>query len=269
MTQKVSLGARLQHINQITLVVALGLVAVIIVISSFLMNLFNLIHTSQMQARVLAENSAASLMFKDGRSAEEMLRSLHHSPDVLSAGLYANDSVRLASFVRSEFAAPALAAQDLTMHLDHFVLTEPALFNGTGAGHLAMAVQLGGLYLQTAWQLLVTILAAGLGLAASSLLLRRLNAGVLAPLAELNQLGAEWQVTPTTVNTPRPVTLRSWTCKPEASTPCSNRSRSAKRGWRSSATTWKTKSGTVLLTCRRPRKWPRRRTGPRVNFWPP
>ena len=188
MTQKVSLGARLQHINQMTLVVALGLVAVIIVISSFLMNLFNLIHTSQMQARVLAENSAASLMFKDGRSAEEMLRSLHHSPDVLSAGLYANDSVRLASFVRSEFAAPALAAQDLTMHLDHFVLTEPALFNGTGAGHLAMAVQLGGLYLQTAWQLLVTILAAGLGLAASSLLLRRLNAGVLAPLAELNQL---------------------------------------------------------------------------------
>ena len=188
MTQKVSLGARMRHINQMALVVALGLVAVIIVISSFLMDLFNLIHASQMQARVLAENSAASLMFKDSRSAEDMLRSLNDSPDVLSAGLYANDSVRLASFVRTEFAVPALAPQNLTMHLDHFVLTEPALFKGTVAGHLAMAIQLGGLYRQTAWRLLVTILAAGLGLAASSLLLRRLNAGVLAPMAELNQL---------------------------------------------------------------------------------
>ena len=61
----ITLGNRLRRINRIALVVALGIVAVIIVIGNFTLGLYALADTSRVQARVLAENVTAALMFQD------------------------------------------------------------------------------------------------------------------------------------------------------------------------------------------------------------
>lgn len=77
----ITLSDQLRRINWITLAVALGIVASIVIASSFAISLFSLVESSQVKARVLADNASASLLFRDAKSAHELLRSLRHSQD--------------------------------------------------------------------------------------------------------------------------------------------------------------------------------------------
>ncbi len=199
----IKLGARLQHINRIALAVAVGFVTVCIVISSFLLGLFALIDTSRVQARVLAETTAAALVFQDAKSASEMLQSLRNSPDVIDARLYGREGRPFAAYQRAgagstdglvgtEAAAgaavPVAALADVVVRPQHIRLSQPVLSQPQAAGHITLTVGLGSLYRQTAWQILTTLTAALLAMAASGILLRRLNASVLRPLIGLNAL---------------------------------------------------------------------------------
>ena len=187
----ITLGNRLRRINRIALVVALGIVAVIIVISTFTLGLYALADTSRVQARVLAENVTAALMFQDAKSANELLQSLRNSPDVLAARLYLKDGRRFAAYQREGQAVPDLAggaAEELVIHPDRILLSQPVRFEREVPGRLDLSVGLGTLYRRTAWQALATLAAAALALGASGLMLRRLNASVLRPLAGLNEL---------------------------------------------------------------------------------
>ena len=102
-----TLGDRLQRVNRITLGLALLLVALLIIASSFSINLFSLVDTSRVKARVLAENASASLMFQDARSAQELLQSIQQSPDVHSAALYDKNRQQFASVVVPGHSVPA------------------------------------------------------------------------------------------------------------------------------------------------------------------
>ena len=187
----ITLGQRLRRINRLALAVAVSIVALIVVISSFTLGLLGLVDSSRVQARVLAENAAASLMFQDAKSAHDLLQSLRLSPDVQQAGLYTRDGQLFAVYQRDLQAvpsAPLAAAQDLLVRPDHLVLTQPVLLALEESGRLTLTLGLGGLYRQTAWLMGAVLLAVLLGLAASSLLLRRLNDTVLKPLAGLNAL---------------------------------------------------------------------------------
>ncbi|MBV5298827.1 MAG: response regulator [Rhodoferax sp.] len=212
MTAQESLGDRLQAINRRVLLTALGLVAGITISSSAVVDLLDLIGSSRVEARVLADNSAASLMFKDADSATEILKSLRHLSKVLRADLYTRDGRRLANFVRTDSEAPAFSASALTLpaenfelakqapqssasmvsnvglHLTHIDWVEPVWFKGEQTGQMVIAVSLQSVYRQTLERLLITLLAAALGLFASSLLLRRMNAALLKPLVGLNTL---------------------------------------------------------------------------------
>ncbi|MFZ4625763.1 MAG: CHASE sensor domain-containing protein, partial [Rhodoferax sp.] len=212
MTAQVSLGDRLQAINRRALLAALGLVAGIIISSSAVVDLLDLIDSSRVEARVLADNSAASLMFKDADSATEILKSLRHLPKVLRADLYTRDGRRLANFVRTDSEASAFSASALTLpaenfelakqtprpsasmlpnfglHLTHLDWVEPVWFKGEQTGQMVIAVSLQSVYHETLGRLLITLLATVLGLCASSLVVGRMNAALLKPLAGLNSL---------------------------------------------------------------------------------
>ena len=186
-----TLGARLQRINRIALMGALLLVGIIMLVSSFVLDLFDLAERSRVQARVLADNAIASVMFNDTRSATELLQTLHHAPQVLGATLYIAGGAPLATYQRKDFALPAAPdaeSGDLLVSADHLTFVQPVTLMGAGSGQLALTVSLTGLYRDTLWRLLLTFLAAVMGLMASSRLLRRLNSAVLAPLDSLNQL---------------------------------------------------------------------------------
>ena len=187
----ITLGQRLRRINRFALAVAVGIVALIVLISSFTLGLLGLVDSSRVQARVLADNAAASLMFQDAKSAHDLLQSLRLSPHVQEAGLYTKGGQLFAAYqrdLRAVPAAPPPAAQDLLLRPDHLVLTQPVLLALEDPGRLTLRLGLGGLYRQTAWLMGAMLLAVLLGLAASSLLLRRLNDTVLKPLAGLNAL---------------------------------------------------------------------------------
>ncbi len=191
MRQRVTLGARLRRINRLALGAAVGIVAAVIVISSFTLGLFALVATSRVQAKVLAENAAAALMFQDAKAARELLKSLRNSPDIRAAALYGTDGRLLASFQQRGQVIPAspdVAADELLVRPTFVVLNQPVVAEQEVCGHLILTVDLGGLYRQTVWQILVTLIAALLALIASTLVLRRLQASVLQPLAGLNDL---------------------------------------------------------------------------------
>ncbi len=187
----IALGARLRRINRIALGTAVGIVAAVIVITSFTLGLFGLIDTSRVQAKVLAENAAAPLMFRDAAAANELLHSLRNSPDIHVGALYGKDERLFASYQREGHDAPPVlgaATPDLHIGLTYVTLSQPVLLQKEVRGRLLFSVDLENLYRQTAWQIAATLVAAALALGASGWLLRRLNASVLQPLEGLNRL---------------------------------------------------------------------------------
>jgi len=187
----VGLAQRLSRISRITLYAALAIVAAIVVISSFALDLFELVDSSRIEAKVLAENGAASLMFRDTRSAQELLQSLRSSRDVRVAALYDRDRQLFAHYDRDGQEAPAAldtATDGLAVTASEIRLIQPVLFDQETRGSLYLAVDMATLYWQTLWQTLVMIVAVPLALAASHLLLQRLNVSVLRPLSDLGAL---------------------------------------------------------------------------------
>lgn len=190
-TGQVKLGDQLRRINRITLAVALSLVAVIIIASSFTINLIALVESSQVKAKVLAENASTSLMFQDARSAKELLQSLHNSPDVHGAALYGKDLKQVAHYVTPGHSVPvSLGAPNagISYGFEYLKLISPVVQDGEVLGGLYLMVDLETLYIQIAWQALITFVAAVLSVVMANLLLRRLNQSILQPLAGLSVL---------------------------------------------------------------------------------
>ncbi|WP_310460735.1 response regulator [Sphaerotilus sp.] len=190
----ITLNQRLRGINRMVLTVAVSTVGGIIILSNFALGLLDLTGTGRVQAKVLVENAAASMMFHDAKSAREVLQSLRNSPEVLGAILHTPDGQEFARYQRDPAAMPAPldehrhVPQSVKFLSDRLVLSQPVLFEQTASGYLDLEVGLAGLYRRTAAQVLLTLGAAVLALVASRWLLRHLNASVLEPLAGLNTL---------------------------------------------------------------------------------
>ncbi|MCL4184067.1 MAG: response regulator [Burkholderiaceae bacterium] len=192
-TSGVTLGGRLRRINGITLGVALTIVATIAIVSSFALGLVALMNTSRLQARMLAENAAAALMFEDTRSAREMMQSLRNLSQLDEATLYTNHGQVLARYHAGGSAPsgrrPLLrVGDDMSVTLAGIEVRQPVLFEGRTQGTVRMSMSLEPLYRQTLWQMLATLGAALLALLTNRALLRALNASVLRPLKQLGRL---------------------------------------------------------------------------------
>ena len=147
MMPHVRLGERLRRINRLALGSAVGIVAVIIVISSFTLGLFALVETNRTQAKVLAENAAAALMFQDTKSAQEILQSLRNSPDIRVAALYGKDGRLFAAYQYQGHKVPATldgAAPDLAIGIEYITLSQPVQFQQVIPDHLMFTVGAGG-----------------------------------------------------------------------------------------------------------------------------
>jgi signal transduction histidine kinase/CheY-like chemotaxis protein/HPt (histidine-containing phosphotransfer) domain-containing protein len=189
-TARVTIGARVRHISRIALSTALGIVAVVFIMSSFGLGLAALIDTVHVQAKVLAENASAALAFEDTDAANELLQSLRSSPDVRGAVLYGGSGRIFVSYLRKGYppiGSPPAQADELIIRGGVLLLSQPVRATPAVTGRLVLAVSLDRLYRQTAWQLAATLIAAALAFAASQRLLDKLNASLLAPLTGLNE----------------------------------------------------------------------------------
>jgi signal transduction histidine kinase/DNA-binding response OmpR family regulator/HPt (histidine-containing phosphotransfer) domain-containing protein len=184
-----SLAARLMRINGIGLAVAVSIVAAVVLVSSFALGLMGLADAARVQARVLADNVGAAVMFDDEKAARDLLQSLRNAPQVQTAAVYRNDGRLFAAYRQDAHEPPAAVLQALHDGLDvsllHVEVTQQVVAGDTVNGGVHLTVGLGGLYRQTLSQALLTLLAALLALVASRALLRRLDAAVLAPIDAL------------------------------------------------------------------------------------
>ncbi len=174
---------------------AIGIVFLAIVAGSFIVGLLNLTETAHVQAQVLAENSQAAILFRDRVAASELLRSLRHSPQVLSAELFGADNRSFARYARNGAPRPngtvAPGADDTGLN-PFFLHVRQDFGNADGKlGTLFLTVSIESLYRQTALIALITLVAALVSLAVSSLLLRHLDRSLLGPLQALNDLMAQ------------------------------------------------------------------------------
>jgi len=187
----ITLGKQMRRANLVALGVAVGLVALILIIGNLVISTLALESSTRTMARVLADNAAASLMFDDAESARGVLDTLQQSPDVLHAAIYDNDRALVA-----EYRRPGVQVNDRHIHAlpsgqsGQFTwyalkVAKPVTQQGRTLGTLQLDVQLRPIYLQAATYAAITILAALLAMAVAATLLRRLNRSILWPLAGL------------------------------------------------------------------------------------
>ncbi|HUN91793.1 MAG TPA: response regulator [Burkholderiaceae bacterium] len=187
-----TLGARLRRINRVALAAAVGIVAAVVIASGFVLGAIALVESTTAQARVLAENAGAALAFGDAKAAGDLLQSMQNARDVRVAALYGPEGRLFASFRRDgEPAPPAVAAagSGLAWSRGTLRVAHPVDVGAAGpAGEIVLSVGIDSLLRQMAWQVGATLLGSVLALAASTLLLRRLNRSVLGPLEDLARL---------------------------------------------------------------------------------
>jgi PAS domain S-box-containing protein len=100
-------------------------------------------------ARIIADNSTASLLFDDPRSAQETLAALRARPHLIRACIYRQNGTMLARYSRpgAGSACPAAGArQQLLFNSGQVLLSNPIVFSGRRVGTLVMLYDLGEVY---------------------------------------------------------------------------------------------------------------------------
>ncbi|MDR4513785.1 response regulator [Nitrosomonas sp.] len=186
-----TLNERLLRIARITLGTALIIVAIVLIAGNFTLSLLSLIKSNESRAMAFAENIAASVVFDDVSSAQELLNTLTSSDDVLVAIVFTRDNKLFArSQIRSRLSQDLLKLPEkkLEISLNYIKLTRPIFFQQEKYGHLYLATSLSTIYWQTAWLALVILITAAIAIIVSHVLLYRLNTAVLVPLTKLSHL---------------------------------------------------------------------------------
>lgn len=189
-----TLNERLLSIARTTLGNTLGLVAVSLLVGHFALSLLALINSSEIKVSAYAENIAASLVFEDEKSAQELLNSLASSDDVALAVVFDRNNNRFASFQAPQAWQPDTfmpSDQSLKVSMRHVQLAQPINFQDEVYGRFYLATSLASIYWQSTWFALVILIAAGLALMLNHFMLNRLNTVVLTPLTKLTELIAD------------------------------------------------------------------------------
>ncbi len=191
-----TLRKKLQQISLAALGTAMLLVASLVIISSFFINYYSLIESSNSKAKLLAENAIAALAFKDTHSAQTLLKSLSNTTEVRSAAIYDEEKKQFAKYLAKKFEPP-ITLSSLAETLDKtpafIAITQPIIFNNAQIGALYLEISLYPLYWQILWYIFITIAAAVFSMVTAYLLLQRLNKSILDPLKQLS--GAILRVT--------------------------------------------------------------------------
>ncbi|MDO9470971.1 MAG: ATP-binding protein, partial [Nitrosomonas sp.] len=184
----VTLRSKLQRINFATQGTAMLLVAILVILSSFLISFLSIVQTSQSTAKLLAENAVATLMFQDTSTAQTLLHSLSNTREIQAAAIYTAEKVKFVQYsVENTLLPETLASlkEDMQTNIHFLTLTEPIHFNEQPLGSLYLEISLHPLYWQILWHVVITITAAIIALLVANLMLQRLNRSVLDPLKNL------------------------------------------------------------------------------------
>ena len=153
MKARPTLQRHLQRINLVTMGTAMLALVVLTTLGGLVTAVYGKVETARVQARILADNAVATLMFQDDRAARELLEALRNSPEYLQAAIYDAKGGMLAEYAiagqpprRSNLA---LGQDGFKVHGNYLELMQPILFDRKVMGSIHLTVDLLPLYRQT------------------------------------------------------------------------------------------------------------------------
>lgn len=150
-----TLKNKLQKISLVSQSTAMFLLAGLVILSSFIINLYSLIESSQSTARILAENATATLMFQDKNSAKTLLYSLNNLGRINAAAIFSENHHQFAEYPSDHQTFPnftSLNEEKILIDAQYIKLLQPIRFNDQSLGALYLEVTMSPLYWQMLWQ---------------------------------------------------------------------------------------------------------------------
>jgi len=143
-----TVGQKLTAITALTSALALGAATASAVVYDAVAVRASLQQDSESLADMLAVNSTAALTFTDAAAAAETVGSLRSRPNVVSAALYDEGGVRLASYARRSDTDPPARLEDAPIgeHGGGLGVARPVILHETRIGTVHLVVSLEELY---------------------------------------------------------------------------------------------------------------------------
>ncbi|RPH45113.1 MAG: HAMP domain-containing protein [Planctomycetota bacterium] len=143
-------------------------------------------------ARIVAAQSSAAVVFKDGRAAEEIMSSLRAEEDLVAATIYTTEGNLFVRYLRADARPddlPAGPRQDGSgFHGGVFELFEPILVDGKTMGTFYLRSDLGRLRMRLGWNMLIAFSVLAATSLAAVFLATRLLSLVTRPILRLERM---------------------------------------------------------------------------------
>jgi diguanylate cyclase (GGDEF)-like protein len=165
------LSSKSARASLLTISGALIFATVLLVAFQFVSLRKSMVEDFTVQGRIIAENSAAAVVFNDAQASGDILNSLRGSSAISSAAIYTSDNRLLAHFARPGVAAPkpgaALLRQGYEMDMHWLTIAQGVVADGNAVGSVVLRIDLEEMYesLTTSAIITLSIVIASLGFA--------------------------------------------------------------------------------------------------------
>jgi signal transduction histidine kinase len=184
--------------KQLLAAVAVVVTALAVVISAFIAATFGYMRASAeselaTQAAIVADSIAPAIAFDDEPTAADSLAALATRPTIDFACIYSRTGHVFARYVRdaAAFQCPAAAAAGRAVTLSHLTLEREIRERGAHVGTVVIQRNLTDVYDTVRFQILVTIVALALGIAAAAIVALPLHRSIATPIIHLASTARE------------------------------------------------------------------------------
>ncbi|GIZ53263.1 putative bifunctional diguanylate cyclase/phosphodiesterase [Noviherbaspirillum aridicola] len=186
------LGRWLDLANLVTAGAALLVASILLIGFQFVSLRAAMLEDVDVQARIVSENSAAALLFRDSRASNETLSALSAAPAVEAAAIFDGEGRIVAAFRRNGAAELGLSADLMRagqrFSATHLEIARPIELDGDRVGVVAIRASLEQLYARLLAYGALTLAVALGSLAVAFLLVSRMRARVRSAEAHLDRL---------------------------------------------------------------------------------
>lgn len=143
----------------------------------------------QVQAKIVANNTIAALVFKDKKSASRILQAFTVSLDIHTAIIHDDSGKIFARYIKNKKGNSVANIKKLSsIFNDQIHIYEPITFENENIGSLYIQADTSGIYADIINYLIYTVIIAAICLAFASLLLFKLSKNITQPLLKLTEL---------------------------------------------------------------------------------
>ncbi|MCW8933913.1 MAG: EAL domain-containing protein [Gammaproteobacteria bacterium] len=195
-SKKLSIQNKLIIINMSVVIITLFFASTIAVVGEYRNQHDFFLKSIQIQAKIIANNTTATLVFKDKTGAEKILEAFTVSPDIHSATIYDDFGKVFASYIKQEKTNPNNKYDNIIKSIqgssnifnNQFHINESIILEDEPIGTLYIQVDTSRIYADIFNYLVYTVIIALTCLIFASLLLFKLSKNITRPLLRLTEL---------------------------------------------------------------------------------